>query len=76
MTEREALQLATGIVRQHNLNVTASDAERMATLDRLVDWLNYVAYPALSQDNELPGFLVEEQSRTIEDLRRFAKITA
>lgn len=35
------------IVLQHNLLSTATDAERRATRERLINWWNYVAVPVL-----------------------------
>jgi hypothetical protein len=43
----QALELAAGIVLQHNLLRTATDAERRATIDRLLNWWNFVAVPIL-----------------------------
>ena len=43
----QALELAAGIVLQHNLLSTATDAERRATIDRLLNWWNFVAVPIL-----------------------------
>lgn len=36
----EALQLADGIITQHNLLSTASEQDRCDTLNRLFDWFN------------------------------------
>jgi hypothetical protein len=42
-----ALAAGQGIVRQANLNSTASEADRSATIDRFCQWWNYIALPAL-----------------------------
>lgn len=45
----EALRLASGIVRTHNLGApTASVTEQAATIERFCDWWNFVALPVLT----------------------------
>lgn len=63
--ERRALELAAGIVRQHNLLSTATLEERLATLDRLLNWWNFVALPVL-EGKPAPDWaqpLIEELSK-------------
>lgn len=45
----EALRLASGIVRAHNICApTASEAERTDTIARFIDWWNFIALPVLT----------------------------
>jgi hypothetical protein len=46
------LLAAGNIVRQHNLLSTATDQERRETIERLIDWWNLVALPALAAVEE------------------------
>lgn len=47
-TLHHLLQLASGIVQQHNLLSTASDQERCDTINRLIDWWNWLVLPVLT----------------------------
>lgn len=38
-----------GVIRQHNLMSTASEADRLATLNRLLDWWNLAARPVFER---------------------------
>lgn len=63
-----ALQLARGIVQAHNLCApSASETERTATLDRLLDWWNYIALPVIT-GQPAP----DEAAAAIERLRQAA----
>ena len=62
-----ALVLAEGIVRQHNLLSTASQRDKDETLKRLLTWWNYIAVPAIEGKEcptEVPG--LAEEIRDIE----------
>ena len=66
----EALWLAKGIVRQHNLLATASDEERRETIERLIDWWNLIALPALT-GKPVPGWDNPLRAWVIADLKAY-----
>lgn len=64
---RRALVLAYGIGQQHNLLAgSASEAERSATIERLLRWWNQVALPALGE--QVPEWL--DTTETVSQLEQ------
>jgi hypothetical protein len=73
MTERRALELASGIVRQHNLLSTATEEERRATIDRFILWWNFVVIPVLDPGCQMPAWMREVQRETVEELEQHCR---
>ncbi|MBE2222792.1 MAG: hypothetical protein IAF02_14700 [Anaerolineae bacterium] len=67
----DALKLAFGIIRQHNLLITATEEERHETLDRLLNWWNYVALPSIHSiaHDDMQDWEREHRAETVKTLK-------